>query len=330
MRFLVNDLARKLRSTALWMKDVRSYDPQARRTRLRGPTVVQIQTIDRCNAACIMCPYSSSIKTAPANLMDDGLYRHILDEFRRPDTVKSVILMLQNEPLLDRKLPDRVRLARELFGRRVRIVTVTNGTPLTTAMTGDLVASGIDRVTVSIDAIREDTYARIRPGLDFQRVVGNTLSLIGRLGPRRVCVKFLRQRENEGEESAFAGYWRRHGVSVIFSEPTNRAGWLESYERVRKRRPDAWKKLVYPALNRLVPACPLPFTSATVLWDGRVITCCHDWGPRDTVGDLSRQTLKEAWDGEKINHYRHLLWTHRAGESLVCANCSLSDRYWKI
>jgi MoaA/NifB/PqqE/SkfB family radical SAM enzyme len=138
--------------------------------------------------------------------------------------VKYVMLMLQNEPLLDRRLPDRVRLARKLLGQRVRIATVTNGAPLTAALIDELAASGIGHVAVSIDAVREDTYNRIRQGLNFQRVVGNTLALIERLGPRRVGVRFLRQRENEDEESAFAGSWRRHGVRVIAFQLTNRAG----------------------------------------------------------------------------------------------------------
>ena len=138
--------------------------------------------------------------------MDDALFRQILDQVRAIGTVKSVILMLQNEPLLDRKFAARVRLARQLLDRRTRIVTVTNGSPLTEALIDELAAGRIDHVAVSIDASREETFDRIRQGLNFQRVVENTLSLAQRLGPRRVAVKFLRQRENEGEEIAFAGY----------------------------------------------------------------------------------------------------------------------------
>ena len=326
----LNNLSKKLQEAVVWIKNVRSYDPHSCRTQLPGPRSVHIQTTDRCNAACIMCPYSTIINPARGNLMEDGLYHHIIDEVHRVGTAKIICLMLQNEPLLDRKLPDRVRLARSVLGPTIRIMTVTNGTLLTPMLIEDLFASGIDNVAVSIDAAREDSYRRIRHGLDFHRVVENTLSLIGRLGPHRVSVKFLRQRGNEGEENAFASYWRRLGVRVSFAELTNRAGTLESYERIRKRRPDLWRRLVHPALNRLIPACPLPFSAMNILWDGRVITCCEDWGPRDTVGDLSRQTLKEIWNGGKINHYRHLLWTHRSSESLVCAGCSLSNRFWKI
>jgi len=328
--FFLNNLPRKLLNAARWLKYVRSYDSNTRRSSLPGPLSVQIQTIDRCNASCIMCPYSSVDNSTRANLMDDGLFRHIIDEIRRTGNTRRICLMLQNEPLLDHKLPDRVRLAKELLSPSVQVRTVTNGTPLTPAMIEKLIASGIDSVSVSIDAFNEDTYNRIRQGLNFQRVMKNTLSLVERMGRRHVDVSFLRQRENEGEEDAFTGYWRRQGIRTRFTEPTNRAGTLDSHERVRKARPALWKKLAHPLLNRLIPACHHPFTSMTILWDGRVITCCEDWEPRDTVGDLSKQSLKEVWNGEKINHYRHLLRNHQADASLVCADCSLSRRYWRI
>ncbi len=315
---------------AKWLRYVHAYDSNIRQTHLIGPPSIQIQTIDRCNATCIMCPYSSVAGSVSANLMDDDLYRHIIEEIAQIGKTGIVCLMLQNEPLLDRKLPDRVRLAKEILARGVRVITVTNGSPLTQAMIGKLIASGVDSVSVSIDAYSENTYNRIRHGLDFQRVVKNTLSLIERMGSRHIDVSFLRQRENEGEEDHFAAYWRRQGIKVRFKEPTNRAGTLDSYERVRKARPALWKKLAHPILNLMIPACPHPFTIMTVLWDGRVITCCEDWEPRDTVGDLSKQSLKEVWNGEKINRYRYLLRNHRAEESLVCSDCSLSKRYWRI
>jgi radical SAM family protein/iron-sulfur cluster protein len=329
MRMLVNNLGHKLRRAVERRRDVRAYDPNSSHPRVRGPREIQIQTVDRCNATCIMCPYSSRDKAVQTNVMDDDLFRRILNEISRFDTVKIVRLMLQNEPLLDRKLPSRARIAREVLGPSVQITTVTNGTPLTTVMIDALADSGIDRVSVSIDAIQEDTYRKIRQGLNFQRVLENTLALIERLGPRRVGVSFLRQPENEGEEGAFARYWRRHGVRLKFGRPTNRAGVLESFESVRQS-PDLWMKLVYPALNQFVPACPLPFYTACILWDGKPITCANDWGPRDTVGDLSTETLEQVWYGEKMNHYRHLLRTRRAQESLVCAGCSQAENYWNL
>lgn len=312
------------------MKDLHSYDPRTQRMRLKGPTTAQIQTIDRCNAACIMCPYSSLNKRAPSRLMDDRLYLEILKQLQATGSVRNIILMLQNEPLLDTKFADRARIAREVFDGAVQIGTVTNGAPLTESTINMLVCSGIDYVSISIDAIREETFARIRQGLNFRNVVKNTLSLSKQLGTGRVSVRFLRQRDNDGEEEAFGKFWSAQGIRPVFMHLTNRAGSMQAYERMKTHRSRLWKKLIYPLLNRCVPACPFPFSRITVLSDGRVVLCCHDWEPHDTVGDLSRQTLAEVWNGEKINHYRHLLWTGRAGESLVCADCSLSGPHWKI
>jgi len=327
--FLLNNIPRKLLQAAVWLKHVRSYDPSGRRMRLLRPRTVHIQTTDRCNASCIMCPYSTINSSARGNLMDDKLYRHIINEIRRAGGTGTLCLMLQNEPLLDHKLSQRIRFARESLGNNVRIMTVTNGAPLTQKMIEDLMSAGISNIAVSIDAFHKSTYEKIRQGLNFQRVIQNTLSLIEHTEPDRVSVKFLRQHENEGEEDAFARYWQDRGIRVNFIEPTNRAGMLESYERIKKRKPALWKQLIHPVLNKAIPACPLPFTSMNILWDGKAITCSEDWQPRDTVGDISKQSLGEIWNGEKINHYRHLLWTRQAAESLVCADCSLSERYWK-
>jgi MoaA/NifB/PqqE/SkfB family radical SAM enzyme len=326
----LHNLFNKLRDASLWMRNLHSYNPHTRRTSLRGPVRVQIQTIDRCNASCIMCPYSSRAKVSATNTMDDALYIKILKDLRQAGSVRSIMLMLQNEPLLDARFSDRFRLVKEVLGRKVPIGTVTNGAPLTPSMIDWLSTSGIDLVHVSIDAIREDTYARIRQGLNYQRVVGNTISLAKRLGSGRVSVRFLRQQDNEGEEQAFARFWRRQGINAVFMEPTNRAGSLQSYERIKKRHARRWQKLIYPVLNQCIPACPLPFSNMSILSDGRVILCCNDWEPHDIVGDLSEQTVQEVWNGEKMNHYRQLLITHLTKDSLVCADCSLCDHYWKI
>ncbi len=41
------------------------------------PEVLQIQTINRCNASCAMCPYPYTIHLQPRVVMDDELYTKI-------------------------------------------------------------------------------------------------------------------------------------------------------------------------------------------------------------------------------------------------------------
>jgi hypothetical protein len=44
------------------------------------------------------------------------------------------------------------------------------------------------------------------------------------------------QLPNEGEDNAFVSYWRRQGIKVSCTEPTNRIGLLESHEMIKKRQ----------------------------------------------------------------------------------------------
>jgi MoaA/NifB/PqqE/SkfB family radical SAM enzyme len=200
------------------------YDPLARMSRLRGPFSAQIQTVDRCNAACQMCPHRTSQKTGPPYYMEEDLYLRIIDELRRMGSLRLLVLMLQNEPLLDGNLAPRVRQARHALGRGLCIATVTNGSMLTEERIDELLAAGLNWIDVSIDAARERTYQAIRPGLDFAKVVESTRTLLRRRGKAVVRVRFLKQRANAGEEREFERYWKSRGAIVRLDSMLNRAG----------------------------------------------------------------------------------------------------------
>lgn len=309
-----------------WMRGCRGWSPRRRQTRLAGPISAGIQTIDRCNATCPMCPYASIQPQGPPTVMSDELFERVVRELHRPGTVRKICLMLQNEPLLDRRLGDRVRVVREVFGSALELVVVTHGELLTEETVARL--HGVDRFAISIDAACRETYRRVRPGLDYDTVVANVLRLLRR-GDVRVTTKFVVQRENQGEEDQFARFWRSHGAEVSLDRLCNRAGSLDAFERLWAPRSGVLRTLARRLYDLLVPCCPIPFTTAYVLADGRMITCSHDWEPRDVVGDLSSQSLDEIWHGERINHHRHLLWSRRTDESAVCRDCSIAGRFWE-
>jgi MoaA/NifB/PqqE/SkfB family radical SAM enzyme len=267
--------------------------------------------------------------------MDSSLYRRILESLHSPGTLRLLAPMLQNEPLLDSEFEQGVRQAKETLGRKAHIGIVTNGSALTSRRLDDLIRAGVDSIEVSVDAYREETFEAIRPGLSFSKVVEHTQELLARGSDLRVVVRFLRQHANDGEEVSFRRYWESRKATVRFFTLANRAGTLQEYRdlraspegRLRRYKRGAWELLVRAAARSRFPtSCLLPFTWLNVLWDGRVILCCHDWGPRDIVGDLSTQTLDEVWNGEAINHYRHLLWSDAIPDSRVCRDCSIVRR----
>ena len=57
----------------------------------RGPRFVHIQTSDRCNGKCVMCPYPALRGDGPGREITDGLYTRFLSELREAGTVKKLV-----------------------------------------------------------------------------------------------------------------------------------------------------------------------------------------------------------------------------------------------
>jgi sulfatase maturation enzyme AslB (radical SAM superfamily) len=67
------------------------------------PRVIQVQTINRCNAACSFCPYPYTIHLQEKQIMDDALYSRIVEECVAESDLHDFVPMSKNEPLLDIK-----------------------------------------------------------------------------------------------------------------------------------------------------------------------------------------------------------------------------------
>ena len=260
--------------------------------------------------------------------MPDDLFQETLRQFSRPGTVETCLLMLQNEPFLDPRFAARVRTARQILGARTSICSVTNGTAVTEKNAAALRDAGLDHVHVSVDSSSEETFRKMRPGHDLRRVQEGAKTLLRTFGSGRVTVKFLQQSDNAGEEEAFERYWKARGARVKFGKLTNRAGELDGFAHLRTGRPDLLRRTLAPWMNRLMPCCPLPFTASCVLWDGRAILCCHDWGPKEAIGHVGVQGAEDIWNGPAINRHRRLLLEGRAADSPVCRACSLAGAFW--
>ncbi|MCK4784610.1 MAG: SPASM domain-containing protein, partial [Desulfobacteraceae bacterium] len=128
----------------------------------------------------------------------------------------------------------------------------------------------------------------------------------------------------------FMRFWKAQGARIFFHTVVNRAGTLKSFEQIEHQEAKTAKRLLHLVINRIFPFCLLPFFTLNVLWDGRVILCCHDWGPGVVLADLTKQSLSEVWNGEEMNYHRHLLFSGHSEKSPSCKNCSLKDGLWRV
>ncbi len=81
------------------------------------------------------------------------------------------------------------------------------------------------------------------------------------------------------------------------------------------------------APNRPPPArplslpCLLPYSQLVVRPDGKISLCCNDALGQETLGDLTRESLSEAWNGEARRRAQRLMAEAGRGGLALCRRC---------
>ena len=184
----------------------------------RAITDLRLSVTDRCNYRCVYCRTG----TDGAQYEDLGLdaYARMVRLFVSLGIEK--IRFTGGEPLLRRGLPELIREVRAMRPKftdgELDLALTTNG-HLLEQMAAPLKEAGLDRVTVSMDAVDAATMARITrvPGSCERVLAGIRAAQAVGLGPVKVNCVLLRG-FNDSQIEAFAEFSRTEGVIVRFIE----------------------------------------------------------------------------------------------------------------
>jgi len=144
------------------------------------PTQIYIEVTNYCNSLCASCPltYNHFLPYEPKHHMTWDNFQRIVDQFPRLD---RVVLHGIGEPLLNPELP---RFISHLKERGAEVLFNSNAILLDEKRGDSLVASGLDELRISLDAVTPDLYARLR-GVDrLPKVIRNLQGFIKRHGGR--------------------------------------------------------------------------------------------------------------------------------------------------
>jgi radical SAM protein with 4Fe4S-binding SPASM domain len=310
----------------------RRYSPNHDMAAQPFPALIQLQTINACNASCIMCPYPLFKKEFPRGRMEDALFEKIIAEIAERPEVHTFVPMLQNEPFLDKKLFDRIGRFKQITHGRVEVELVTNGAFLTAEAIERIREVELDVLDISLDAVSKQTYDRIRIGLDFDEVVAGVERVIdAKLPHTSVFVRLVKLRDNAQEVREFASRWRARGIPVFVYTANNRVGALPEFDEKLRLTPEQ-----VPLIHRLgrraarawLGHCPAPFAATDILHDGSVLLCTHDWARKEILGNVRDQTIAEIWNGERMREIRAAVYRRDYGTLPACRDCSLWKDGW--
>ena len=289
------------------------------------PMSLSIEPTTSCNLRCPECPSGLRSFTRPTGMLDPAVLGPVLDDLR--DGLVYINLYFQGEPTLHPQFEDLVRTCK---ARRLYTSTSTNAHYLTPERAERLVASGLDRLIVSIDGTTQEAYAAYRVGGTLQRVLDGTRAVLearrtaGSATPHIVW-QFLVVGPNEHQVPDIRRLAREYGVDELdlktaqIDQPHDGHPLLTTNPAFRRydRRPDGTWALRNPLDN----SCWRMWQGCVMTWDGTLVPCCFDKDAQHPVGNVGSQSIREIWHGTAYSAFRHRLFTDRAGIDM-CRNCS--------
>jgi radical SAM protein with 4Fe4S-binding SPASM domain len=240
--------------------------------------------------------------------MSRDLFRKIVTECGQ-NRARKLLPFLHGESLLVPGVLDYFREARQL-APETHINLTTNGSRLTPEITEAILSENlIDSLIVSIDGGDKETFEGIRIGLSYDEVRQNVLHFVrSRNSLRRthpkVSIAMVTVPENRHTRHAFEEEWKETD-EVRFSVYFNWAGKLDNNGRPENK------------LN----FCERLYHYITILADGRVAMCCFDSEAEYSVGDLTKQSIREVWHSPLFNEKRRWLFARKFENLQICGGC---------
>jgi cyclic pyranopterin phosphate synthase len=178
---------------------------------------LRVSITDRCNYKCVYCRSGEGDERYPELTIDE--YLHLIQLFVGLGITK--VRLTGGEPLLRRGLVELVQelaLMPTLDGAPLDLAITTNG-HLLTSLAKPLKDAGLNRVTVSMDAVDSAVFERITrvPG-SFEKVLaGVRAARDAGLTPLKINCVLLRG-FNDDQIEGFARFAREEKVAVRFIE----------------------------------------------------------------------------------------------------------------
>lgn len=283
------------------------------------PKHIQIEPINGvCTARCTMCGWKEW--TRKPNVMTNDDFRKILEKFYpyRND-IQWVTLHFCAEPLLDKQLGTKVRIASEMGFKSIGFAT--NCTELNEDKSRELVAAGLDTIICSIDGTNKATHESIRVGTNFEEVVANVKNFIkvrNESGRTKILIRFIYQKTNRRQWEAFYDYWSQllnkdFGDDVVKFDVHNWGGKLDGFQ-TEDMEPDT------QLYNHL---CEDVFERMSIYSNGDVALCCADDNGFYELGNAIDSDPIDIYNGEAFDRHRKKMEEGKISELEHCKTCAI-------
>lgn len=295
------------------------------------PFSLSIEPTTACNLGCPECPSGLKQFSRPTGKLKPDVHREMLSQLAK--TVFYINYYFQGEPFLNPQFLDLIKAAKQ---HRIYTATSTNAHFINEQKAEEIVASGLDRLIISIDGMTQKTYEQYRVHGKLEKVIEGTNHLLKakkKLNSKtpHLIFQFLAVKPNEHEVPEIFELGRILGIDEVRIKTAQLYDYKngnqlmpenEKYARYKKQS-DGTYVLKWKTGNH----CWRMWSSCVLTWDSKVVPCCFDKDARHQLGNLAETPFREVWHSEQYKGFRAAVLHHR-NQIDICKNCSEGAKVW--
>ena len=281
---------------------------------------VHIENTNHCHSSCYFCPREKL--TRRKGFMSVERFQFTVSRLAQDlaGFAGHVHLHGYGEPLLDRHLAEKVRIARQTWPDAYLFIVSTAAVPVTGDHFAALAASGLNEIRISAYAFESDSYRRIY-GRDSVATLQHNLAalapLVQTMVPKfRVSVKLPPRQMyeevglawDEAQVAADAARLQASGFTAGVMDELFNFGDGRTFKTAERQQVCS----IVDGFRR---------DQLFLDWQLNVVPCCYDYNTAVVFGNLASESLMEIFAG---NAYREFIAAHQAGLRAnypLCANC---------
>ena len=288
---------------------------------LENPLAIAIDPSNLCNFHCEFCPTGDKglVKQRPNGMMSLELFKKIIDDIAAMNfKLKALKLWKDGEPLLNKNLPQFIEYAKNKgVSEQVR---VTSNGGLLDRMAQQLIDVELDWLMISFLSLKDDVYFRHTGRKEMQDTVLNNVRLLRSLRDQKgtkkphTAIKMCKFPYITDEEIASFRAQVEPFVDevILHEEPMD---WDSSHHKdmtlgagLQRRRPKQ--------------VCPYAWYQVNINFNGEVSICPVDWSFKTIIGDVSKETFSDVWNGQRMRDFRNMWATQELWRNPVCEKCT--------
>ena len=288
---------------------------------LSTPFVIHIDVSSACNFKCKFCFHSLEVHKLKesgfnSTIMGFDLFTTAIDKIKEfPDKLKRLCLIRHGEALLNKRLPDMIKYAKEQ-NIAEQINMSTNGSLLSPEMNTRLIEAGLDEILISVEALSKEKYKEIcGVDLDFEAFIDNIRHFYNHKGKCKLHIKIVDVGLEPGEEEKF---YRIFDPICDNASIENIVPCFRDVEYANIK--DNYNVNIIGNTFRNIKVCPQPFFQLHIYPNGNLSVCNADYNEKIVFGNIITDSLVDIWYGREWVEFRLM---HLRGERFMHSYCKL-------